>query len=108
MNREGLTFGEWHAAAVYGVPRGRWPVTRVARAAWEAGEDPTEWAAALSAWRPTYHVDIVNNRTGRRSRMTMYPVTMEDAKTITRKITVRRGCRVEFVDTPADAPATVE
>ena len=50
MNGNGLTFDQWYAAATYGVARGRRPDKNDAALlrAWEAGEDPTEWAAELA------------------------------------------------------------
>lgn len=44
-NREGLTFAEWLNAANAFRARGRRLVAESrTRAAWQAGEDPSEWA----------------------------------------------------------------
>lgn len=51
MNQEGLTFEEWHNAALSGNARraAHYPqfAKKHLRRAWENGEDPTEWRAAI-------------------------------------------------------------
>jgi len=48
-NREGMTRREWTGAARYGTRAPNRPPTARERAAWRAGEDPTEWSAAYQA-----------------------------------------------------------
>ena len=48
-NENGLTFSRWYNAALFGVPAGRRiPARRELRAAWQRGDCPCDWAAALA------------------------------------------------------------
>ena len=45
----------------------------------------------------SYHIEVVNNVTGKRSRMTASPVTYREALIIMSKITLAKRCRWERV-----------
>lgn len=60
VNREGLTYGEFRAAAFAfcsdANERVAWE--RAVRRAWQAGEDPTDWAAELPRAKPDHANEI--------------------------------------------------
>jgi hypothetical protein len=50
MNSKGLTFFEWYRTANF--CRAKAMDGSIARALWEQGEDPTEWAIWNCPWMP--------------------------------------------------------
>lgn len=48
VNREGLTWEQWYGAATAFVQDPARVRRRGLRGGWQRGEDPTDWAAALS------------------------------------------------------------